>query len=144
MKKFLGLLPRKLRRTIHKHYVDAEGCTYRHDGFITFRNADFLNEPLFQEAYRLGQATGSWGSAKVEWRAYVVCWAAAHGRRLEGDFVECGVNRGGYSRAVMHYIGFQELPDRKFYLPSAASPKRCAPWPRQGMNKVIGNAIKMS
>ena len=36
-------------------------------------------------------------------------------KNLEGDFVECGVNRGGLSRAVMHYVGFEEL-NKTFYL----------------------------
>jgi hypothetical protein len=30
--------------------------------------------------------------------------------------VECGVDRGGFSRAAMHYIGFAGLPHKKFYL----------------------------
>src|SRR5262245_57592373 len=116
MRRLIGLLPRKLRRAIHKQYVDSEGCTYRHDGLITFRAADFRHDPLFRAAYRLGAATGSWCGANVEWRAYVVCWAAARGKALQGDFVECGVNKGGYARAVTHYIGFKEMRERRLYL----------------------------
>lgn len=36
-------------------------------------------------------------------------------RNKEGDFVECGVNRGGLSRAVMHYVDFERL-DKQFWL----------------------------
>jgi hypothetical protein len=99
-----------------REYVSLKGCTYNQANLITFCNADALREPRFREAYRLGRATDSWSGFEVEWRAYVLCWAAAHGARLEGDFVECGVNRGGYSRAVMHYVDFNALPGRKFYL----------------------------
>jgi hypothetical protein len=94
----------------------TRGCTYNQDGLITFHNADFLHDPLFRESYRLAKATGSWLGADLEWRVYIACWAALKGRSLPGDFVECGVDRGGLSRAVMHYIGFRNLTARKFYL----------------------------
>jgi len=90
--------------------------TYYGDGLKTLHNCDFLEDPLFREAYRLGRETGSWHGYDIEWRAYVVCWAAAKGRTLEGDYVECGVNKGGYSRLAMHYIDFANLTDKKFYL----------------------------
>src|SRR5690606_2246179 len=41
--------------------------------------------------------------------------AAQHAAHLEGDFVECGVDTGGYSRAVIEYIQFQN-EKRTFYL----------------------------
>jgi hypothetical protein len=89
--------------------------TYNQDGLATVTLCDFMRDPHFLEAYRLGQETGSWWDARIHWRVYVVCWAATIASRLEGDFVECGVNRGGYSRAVMHYIDFPKL-DKTFYL----------------------------
>lgn len=96
-------------------FLDTRHATYAKDGLITFHHSDFLRDPLFQEAYRLGKATGSWHGADVEWRAYVACWAAGQGAKLAGDFIECGVERGGMARAVMHYVGFDRLP-KKFYL----------------------------
>ena len=90
--------------------------TYDSDGLKTIHNCDFLADPLFREAYRLGSETGSWYGFDIRWRAYVVCWAAEKGRTIEGDYVECGVNKGGYSRAAMHYIDFANLPEKKFYL----------------------------
>jgi hypothetical protein len=36
-------------------------------------------------------------------------------REKEGDFVECGVNRGGLSRAVIHYADFEKL-NKRFWL----------------------------
>lgn len=89
--------------------------TYNQDGLATIHNCDFMRDPLFMEAYRLGRETGSWGMGGIHWRVYVLCWAAAWASRREGDFVECGVNRGGYSRAVMHYVDFPKL-DKTFYL----------------------------
>ena len=91
--------------------------TYNQDGLATVTNADFLSDPRFQEAYRLGEQTRSWWDPRprIHWRVYVLCWAADKASRLEGDFVECGVNRGGYSRAVIHFVDFPKL-DKTFYL----------------------------
>lgn len=111
-----GFVSRKFKKLIRGYYSRLGGYSYNDDGLITYHHSDFLNDPLFIESYRLGKATGSWRSANVEWRTYIVCWAAAKGKNLEGDFVECGVNKGGYSRAVMHYVDFKSLKDRTFYL----------------------------
>lgn len=89
--------------------------TYNQDGLATMHNCDFMRDPHFVESYRRGKQTGSWGDCDVHWRAYVACWAANQGKRLEGDFVECGVNKGGLASTVMHYVNFETLP-KKFYL----------------------------
>lgn len=102
-------------RRLHR-FVDISGASSRTDGLITFHDADFLQDPRFQEAYRAGKATGSWADQDIEWRAYIACWAAEKGKTLEGDYVECGVNRGGLSRTVMHYVNFASMPEKKFYL----------------------------
>jgi O-methyltransferase len=90
--------------------------SYSGDGFQTVHNADFLHDARFQSAYSRAKAAGAWSGADIEWRAYTVCWAAQVARALQGDFVECGVDRGGFAAAAMDYIGFDALPDRKFYL----------------------------
>ncbi len=89
--------------------------TYNQDGLATVHNCDFLREQRFLEAYRLGEELDSWGGSQIHWRAYVACWAADKASRLQGDFVECGVNRGGLARVVMHYVDFPRL-DKVFYL----------------------------
>lgn len=90
-------------------------ATYNQDGLATAHNADFMREPRFASAYEAGKATGSWTFGDLHWRAYVVCWAAERGATLAGDFVECGVNRGGYALTVINYVNFENLP-KKFYL----------------------------
>ena len=90
--------------------------TYAGDGFTTTHDASFLRDPLFREAYAHAKAIDAWHGADIEWRAYTVCWAAMKAKGLEGDFVECGVHRGGFSRVAMHYIDFAHMPDRRFHL----------------------------
>lgn len=92
--------------------------TYSQDGMATSHNADFLRDPRFARAYQAGEATGSWGQGRTvnQWRAYVQCWAAAHAQRLPGDFVECGVYKGGYARANIEYLDFNRLGKKYFLL----------------------------
>jgi hypothetical protein len=91
--------------------------TYNADGLATVHNCDFINDPKFAEAYRLGSATmTAFAGIDVRWRAFVCCWAAAQAKAIGGDFVECGVNTGCFSRAVMHYIDFQDMDSRFFLL----------------------------
>lgn len=107
-------VPAWLRRFRHDIYI-VNNSTYSMDGLATVHDADFLNDPLFRESYAFGKGTGSWGLSEPSWRIYIACWAGRHALRLEGDFVECGVNRGGLSLAVMHYTNFSNQ-NRRFYL----------------------------
>jgi O-methyltransferase len=96
--------------------VNVRGqVTFDSDGLATMHNCDFLNDPRFKNAYTAGVNTGSWGNSNPAWRAYIGCWAAEQVKNLPGDFVECGVNRGGLSRTVADYISFATL-GKTFYL----------------------------
>ncbi|HEX7828355.1 MAG TPA: TylF/MycF/NovP-related O-methyltransferase [Thermoanaerobaculia bacterium] len=117
-----SLLPRlrlKLARRLWPH-VSAEpwplNPTYLGDGLLTEHGSDFLQDERFLRSYAAGKATGSWWNHDLHWRAYVVCWAAMQGRSLPGDFVECGVHRGGYSRMLAEYVALDELPEKRLFL----------------------------
>ncbi|MDF1667370.1 MAG: macrocin O-methyltransferase [Planctomycetota bacterium] len=80
----------------------------------TLHNHDFLTDPKFQTAYKRGvKAAGS--DYGIHWRAYVALWAAQQASLVEGDFVECGVNRGFMSSSIMASLDWNTL-DRDFYL----------------------------
>lgn len=91
---------------------------YNTDRLATAHNADFLVDPLFAEAYRLGASTEHpYGpNMHIEWRVYTACWIASNAIHRPGDFVECGVASGIISRAVAHYISWQDHPDRTLWL----------------------------
>ena len=89
--------------------------TYNQDGVATRHNSDFQSEARFASAYAKGVETGSWGQERIQWRAHVVTWAAQNGLLRDGDFVECGVNKGGMSRVIHEYTRLSETP-RKFWL----------------------------
>lgn len=89
---------------------------YATDGLWTRQRGSFLDDPLFRRAYAAGKATGSWWDLDLEWRAHIVCWAARRGAALDGDFVECGVHRGGYSRMLADYVDLASMPERRLWL----------------------------
>ena len=89
--------------------------TYNQDGLATRHNCDFMNDSHFIESYNRGKQTGSWGEFDIHYRAYIACWVANKVKNLEGDFIECGVNKGGLALTVMNYINFKFLP-KNFYL----------------------------
>ena len=116
----LRILPARAIRLAHffnhpESYTLLSDFRYHQDGLATQHNCDFMDEERFGRAYRLGESTGSWEGGQVHWRAHVACWAAARARHLDGDFVECGVNKGGLALTVAQYVDFQNLP-KKFYL----------------------------
>lgn len=93
----------------------AGDVRYATDGLATLHAPAFLDDPRFQRAYAAGRATGSWKGTDIAWRAHVACVCGARGAALDGDFVECGVDRGGLSEAVMSYVDWPSR-GRQFWL----------------------------
>jgi hypothetical protein len=115
MKQFASRIAVKLGLKKSKSKFGRRGYTYDQDGLASQHNCDFMQDPRFAESYRLGKQTGSWGNCDIHWRAFVCCWAADKGKSLPGDFIECGVNKGGLARTVIQYVDFPSL-SKKFYL----------------------------
>ena len=95
---------------IHNQVPPSLKLNYAHDGLYTIHNADFMKELSFKHAYERAKETGSWGGLNIEWRVHICLWLASQGARLEGDFVECGTNRGGTATAILTYLA----DDRNF------------------------------
>ncbi|MBY0315957.1 MAG: TylF/MycF family methyltransferase [Bdellovibrionales bacterium] len=106
----------------YPQYFEIVGgpLTFAKDGLYTKHNSDSLKDPLFQKSYSLAQQTGSfsgsWGQVDPEYRAYIYAWSAFHCKDLDGDYVECGVNKGGMARAAIHFSGFTASSSKKFFL----------------------------
>lgn len=116
MKRITTWLYRILNLIVGRHYTVLRYKTeYNEDGLTTFHIPSFLNDPLFRESYALGKKTGAWPDIDIRWRVYTCCWAAEKAKMLKGDFVECGVFKGGISRAIIHYIDFGKT-SKQFYL----------------------------
>jgi len=92
--------------------------TYNADDLcVHHKSLAFMAQPRFKEAYARGVNSGhQFGhDLHIEWRIHVSLWAASHAMRLEGDFVECGVNTGIASLAICHYVNLNATP-RLFWL----------------------------
>ena len=89
-------------------------AVYDQDGLKTVHNHEFLRDIIFRRADDRGvAAVGS--DYHWEWRVHVGLWVAFCASKLEGDFVECGVNRGFLSSAIMENLGWDQL-NKIFYL----------------------------
>ncbi|REJ82770.1 MAG: class I SAM-dependent methyltransferase [Acidobacteria bacterium] len=87
---------------------------YDQDGLTSFHNHDFIGESDFSRAYARGvEAAGS--DYRWHWRVHVALWVAHRALDLAGDFVECGVNRGFLSSAIMQYLDWNRQ-ERDYYL----------------------------
>ena len=93
----------------------GRNVTFNEDGLISFHGADFLSDSRFLRAYREGVARYG-GPVNVQWRVRVAIWAAEQGLKLQGDFIECGVNTGILAGAVMEYVQWQNFGDRTYFL----------------------------
>jgi O-methyltransferase len=88
---------------------------YNSDSLIVIdKNLPFNTDKKFINAYKIASSQDK--IINISYRAYICCWAAQKAMKLEGDFVECGVNKGILSRTVIEYIDFYNIKDKKFYL----------------------------
>lgn len=93
--------------------------SYNGQGLRTFgKNTGFLDEPRFQRAYARGWNSGHRKAANIDdarWVVHVALWAASQAARIEGDFVECGVDTGMLSLAICDWLDFNRI-DKDFWL----------------------------
>ena len=123
--------------------VNARG-RYFEDGIYSVHSDSFRRSPAFQAAYRRGVQASAGVDPHFEWRVHLALWAAGNAARLPGDFVECGVNAGFISSAVMQWLDWDRL-GKCFYLvdtfagpiPEQYSPEEIA----CGRAEVAANAI---
>lgn len=84
------------------------------DNLVTFgRNLGFLGDEKFIAAFNASAKDAT--ERATLWRTQVLVWAASHGLRRDGDFVECGCYRGTSARIVAEYLDFAAT-GRRFYL----------------------------
>ena len=88
--------------------------TYNQDSLVTLHNHDFMLDTAFLGAYNRGVVAYKY-DPQFHWRVHVALWVASHVKSLNGDFVECGVNRGFLSTAIMQYCDWNTL-GKHFFL----------------------------
>lgn len=110
-------------RTLVRRLVETTGYTikplsrahvYDEDGLWTIHNHEFMADPAFCNAYNRGVRAAA-DEYHIHWRAHIALWTASSASKLDGDFVECGVNYGFLSSAIMQYLNWDSL-GKIFYL----------------------------
>lgn len=91
-----------------------EDGVYDQDGLRSVHDHSFMEEPGFKAAYARGVVAAGQDYC-WHWRVHVGLWAASMALKLDGDFVECGVNRGFLSSAIMQALNWNSL-ERTFFL----------------------------
>ena len=102
-----------LVRKLYDIYLMFFRRTHFSGRMATCHNADFVHEPIFARAFALAQTRGKCDYA---WRARVACWAGKQASLLDGDFVECGVARAHLAAAIVSYLGFADMAQKRFFL----------------------------
>jgi hypothetical protein len=87
---------------------------YGRDGLFTYHSDSFRQDGEFGRAYARGVAASDGVDPHFEWRIHVALWAGRMALRVPGDFVECGVNAGFVSSAMMRALKWDG--SRRFYL----------------------------
>jgi len=104
----------EFHRTPQARLKSGEELPFRFDGLTSYHNHDFMQNPGFKRAYERGVAAAGI-DYKWYWRVYTGLWAAQTAAKLDGDFVECGVNLGFMSSAVMELLDWDST-GKTFYL----------------------------
>lgn len=88
---------------------------FSEDGLSTDHVHEFVRDPVFVRAYaRAVAAAGE--DYRIRWRTHIALRAAATAAHLPGDFVECGVNRGFLSSAIMEALDWDTVGKRFFLI----------------------------
>jgi|GEM_PF-2137838 len=95
--------------------LQMQQAPYWEDLLASRAAAHWLEEEDFEADYQAGASISAWGHA-IRWRVYTLLKSAALANRVEGDFVECGVDRGGTAMCVLHHLTPEAFANRKFYL----------------------------
>jgi hypothetical protein len=116
-----NLIPRLIKRRL-KQILDGAGYElfnkrngYAQDGLLTVHSDHFRGDPHFRAAYERGIKASAGVDPHFEWRVHVALWAAGIAAKASGDFVECGVNAGFISSAIMQRLNWNGM-DKQFYL----------------------------
>jgi hypothetical protein len=96
-------------------YIIKFRPTYDEDGLVTSHNSDFLKNDNFIRSYNLGFNTGSSYGWNIRWRIHIACFFAHYAKNLEGDFVECGTNKGMTSLSIIDNLDFKKV-NKNFFL----------------------------
>ena len=109
----MGFVKSTLRRVLNRLGYDLYNrnhpAIYSEDGFSTYHNHTFVNDPKFVAAYDRALKANDGIDHNMRWRAQVAFWVASQAVKLPGAFVECGVNTGFIMSGIMQQNQWNDL-----------------------------------
>ncbi|MBI1355376.1 MAG: class I SAM-dependent methyltransferase [Acidobacteria bacterium] len=97
---------------------------YFEDGLCSLHDHGFVADERFEKAYLRGIQASGGVDHRIRWRAHIFLWAARQAAALPGDFVECGVNTGFLSSAMLADLEWGRLDKTLYLLDTFAGPVR--------------------
>ena len=143
----LRIAKRLFARTLRKtgYQLVNTGKLYEFDGLHTVHNPRFRDDAKFHEAWEGAfQATGCVDPGS-SWRIHLGLWAASAAARVDGDFVECGVNAGFLSSAIVRYVDWNKLGKRFYLVDTFAGPDFSQLSPQEianGRREILEQAVE--
>jgi len=98
-----------------KRAAGMKNYTFNNDGLISNHVVPFMDNELFLSSLDSGLSDLGKDIHDAYFRIYMACALAKYALALKGDYVECGVFKGSFSKAICEYIDFGNV-DKKFYL----------------------------
>ena len=80
---------------------------------ITRMNSSCIRDHQFLESIQYAEYITK--QSRPQWTSYNLIWAASHSINIEGDFVECGVEKGFHALTILNYLK-NNFQNKKFYL----------------------------
>ena len=82
---------------------------YYEDGLCSLQNHSFVDDDCFRRSYERAVKAGKGVDHCIRWRVHILLWVVGQAAKLRGDFVECGVNTGFMSSAMLTYLDWPSL-----------------------------------
>lgn len=146
IKELIATILRRLGYTLARteNTIPVE-MLYNQDGLVSWHNSDFMNDPVFRQAYDRGLMAAEGIDPNHHWRVHIAIWAAGLALMTKGDFVECGVNAGFISSAIMNAYDWNAQERIFFLVDSFAGPPLDMfneEETRNGLKNTIEDAVK--
>ncbi|HWP00062.1 MAG TPA: class I SAM-dependent methyltransferase [Methylococcus sp.] len=92
----------------------GSGAVLADDMLVWFRNAGFLEDPVFIEA--MGPLHRDETLRARIWRVYTLCWAARSCLGLDGDYLDIGCYDGKTVAVITRYCQFNKYQEKTYWL----------------------------
>ena len=95
---------------------------YYEDNLCSLQDHSFVDDDCFRRAYERAVKASKGVDHCIRWRVHILLWVAGQAAKLRGDFVECGVNTGFMSSALLTYLDWPSLKKTLYLLDTFAGP----------------------